>query len=429
MSEKNLIKIESDAIVVTIGHMGVGKTTFINTHFERDKIVSLDETIFSLFGHHEFQIEYTKEIHQILFTNIEVRASIGLLTVVDSLGTQGILEKVRSIANKYNRPIYALIFNHLSEPYLTEERLQEKYYQMSLINRHIDIINKIHLPDSYKHFIIENNNRDDFSFEIIQKINYELNPNYEWIIVPDIHGHYDILRNTMKEITPDKRIVFLGDIGDRGPSTYLSFLYLKKLIESTNGVWIKGNHDEKLNNYFKSWINDKDRIYDIREIAMKDFPSYSVKIYNTDIGFKRTLQEFYSLSETAMEKYAEEYLHLYNENSDVRVYSSLKRDDEIHYFAHANITNNAIRGNILTENDKNSIIGRKLKIEHESKIRGLLNNSKYKKVYIHLGHDVIENCKRTEYSMDFNNKNIKIIKHDQGIGKAEDCNFTPFMVV
>lgn len=70
----------------------------------------------------------------------------------------------------------------------------------------------------------------------------------QWFIIGDVHGDYYALRNLVEQITwrcPDFRLVFLGDIVDRGLHPTECIAYILELAEKYPGriAWIAGNHD------------------------------------------------------------------------------------------------------------------------------------------------------------------------------------------
>lgn len=422
---KHRISFEPDAIIVTIGHSGSGKTSFINSHFDDHRVVSFNETTRYLLGHYDFENYYKKEVSQIVYTTIDVRASLGLFTVVDSIGSAPLLKHIETIARKHDRPLYALIFPHLTDEELTKDYLGWRYDYLDIIQEQIQNINETSLPERYYYFIIGKKERSNFELRIKSEEMNELNPNYNWIVVPDIHGHYSVIQNVYKNKSSDEKILFLGDLGDRGPSSYLSFLWIKKLIQKGECIWIKGNHDQKLYKYFNGWLKDENRLYDIQNYNKKDIPTYGIKIIYRDGGFEKTLREFFNLSPSAMEKYAREFVELYDEHPSVRYYAYLKRGDVIHFFSHANVTNNVIRQRSLSENDRNVCLNHKLSFHYKNKIQALLKVSHYHKIVIHLGHDVITPGKIDHLQVQLEEDSTQVItikKHDQGIGKYD----TPF---
>lgn len=71
----------------------------------------------------------------------------------------------------------------------------------------------------------------------------------KWFILGDIHGDYYALRNAVehiKSVCPEFRLIFLGDLIDRGPHPMECLWYLLNLANDypQRILWIAGNHDE-----------------------------------------------------------------------------------------------------------------------------------------------------------------------------------------
>jgi hypothetical protein len=71
----------------------------------------------------------------------------------------------------------------------------------------------------------------------------------KWFILGDIHGDYYALRNAVehiKSVCPEFRLIFLGDLIDRGPHPMECLWYILNLANDypQRILWIAGNHDE-----------------------------------------------------------------------------------------------------------------------------------------------------------------------------------------
>ncbi|MCP4134858.1 MAG: serine/threonine protein phosphatase [bacterium] len=71
--------------------------------------------------------------------------------------------------------------------------------------------------------------------------------------IGDIHGNLDKLVSLFKKlidlITDDDTVIFLGDYIDRGPHSYEVIEYLIALSKRFNTVFLKGNHEDMMENY------------------------------------------------------------------------------------------------------------------------------------------------------------------------------------
>lgn len=80
-----------------------------------------------------------------------------------------------------------------------------------------------------------------------------------WDIISDLHGCWEELSTLMDKLghqwdgsgaihkpCDGRKIIFLGDITDRGPYSLACFMYAKMMVERGYASWVLGNHDSKL---------------------------------------------------------------------------------------------------------------------------------------------------------------------------------------
>ena len=84
----------------------------------------------------------------------------------------------------------------------------------------------------------------------------------KYITVGDIHGRYDLLVKLLgmaESRFPDHRLIFLGDMVDRGPDSFQVVDTIKKLTETTNAIALLGNHEDMMLEYArKRWVDRQD---------------------------------------------------------------------------------------------------------------------------------------------------------------------------
>jgi protein phosphatase len=86
-------------------------------------------------------------------------------------------------------------------------------------------------------------------------------------IIGDVHGTWQELSQLMDKLghqwdrsgaihkpNGDRRIVFLGDIVDRGHHSLACYAYAKLMVEAGHAMWVIGNHDDK----FRRWASGRD---------------------------------------------------------------------------------------------------------------------------------------------------------------------------
>ncbi|AXQ78200.1 serine/threonine protein phosphatase [Streptococcus chenjunshii] len=72
-------------------------------------------------------------------------------------------------------------------------------------------------------------------------------------IIGDVHGEYAMLEELLRHWNPaDEQLVFLGDLGDRGPDPKNCFLKVYELVQTAGAVCVSGNHEDMLLN----WLAD-----------------------------------------------------------------------------------------------------------------------------------------------------------------------------
>ena len=92
------------------------------------------------------------------------------------------------------------------------------------------------------------------------------------VVITDIHGCYDEMRQLLDKLSFDKghdRLINLGDTIDRGPKIYEVFEFLRDLKEEMGErcVLIRGNHDKYLEDRHYSWYHWFRTITDYTEIS------------------------------------------------------------------------------------------------------------------------------------------------------------------
>lgn len=83
-------------------------------------------------------------------------------------------------------------------------------------------------------------------------------------IIGDVHGCYGELMFLMDKLGHEwkkswglhepcdgRKIVFVGDVTDRGPHSDRTYLYAKNMVEAGYALWVMGNHDNKLMRFAK----------------------------------------------------------------------------------------------------------------------------------------------------------------------------------
>ena len=59
----------------------------------------------------------------------------------------------------------------------------------------------------------------------------------------DLHGYHELYKQIKAFLSPDDKVYFLGDAGDRGPEPWKT---IKAILQDEQFVYIQGNHDDML---------------------------------------------------------------------------------------------------------------------------------------------------------------------------------------
>jgi len=70
-------------------------------------------------------------------------------------------------------------------------------------------------------------------------------PVRHWVI-GDVHGCADSLRSLLRKLPANDRLIFCGDVINRGPRIAEAMEIAWKLVVSGRAVWLKGNHEQQL---------------------------------------------------------------------------------------------------------------------------------------------------------------------------------------
>ncbi|MBT8448466.1 MAG: metallophosphoesterase, partial [Gammaproteobacteria bacterium] len=226
---------------------------------------------------------------------------------------------------------------------------------------------------------------------------------YRYLIVPDLHGEVSVLNSLVDQYgdDPEMKFIFLGDIVDRGESSFETFRLVHRLIKSGKGHGVVSNHDNKAYRWFGKWLKDGDHKY-----KTETFDTYGMKVA---YGLGKTLTEFHSLEPNHRKTYAEDFVEYYE---NLNPYLRLELPDAVHFFSHAGITRDVLKGMRVMRKDMAHLLYETLKEEHVYEDNHLNIDDN---VVIHLGHDTYMEAPLIVFQDD----TTKIWKHDFGLGKID----------
>ena len=118
------------------------------------------------------------------------------------------------------------------------------------------------------------------------------------IIIGDVHGMFDELVDLLFEVnpTPQDRVVFVGDLIDKGPDSPEVVAFLRSFAEDHDVVLVEGNHEDKHRRFRK---NLRERPDTAREMADRtpELSEITSRLSSEDIGFLESAVPFHRIEE------------------------------------------------------------------------------------------------------------------------------------
>jgi protein phosphatase len=250
------------SLVVLIGASGAGKSTFARRHFLPTEILSSDFCR-GLVSDDENSLEATNDAFEVLHFIAGKRLSRANLTVVDATNVQKeAREPLVSLAKKYHVLPCAIVLDVPEKTCLERnESRPDRDFGPHVVRNHSRQLKRSlrNLKnDGFRHVWV-------LSPEEIETVEITRQPLWNnrkfdsgpFDIIGDIHGCGDELETLLGVLGYEKdgdnwshpekrRVIFLGDLVDRGPRVVGVLAAVMAMCESENALCVPGNHDMKL---------------------------------------------------------------------------------------------------------------------------------------------------------------------------------------
>jgi protein phosphatase len=269
------ITIPQFSLITLIGVSGSGKSTFARKHFKQTEVLSSDYCRGLVCCDENDQVA-TKDAFEVLHFIAAKRLALKKLTVIDATNVQQEARKpILDLARSYHCMQVAIVFNLPRK--VCEERNRERQNrnfgshvlrnQASQLKRSLKSLKR----EGYKYVHVFNSEEEVENVEIVRNPlwtdkTYEKGP---FDIIGDVHGCYDELRSLLDNLGyrvddvsiglsenavthPDgRRLIFVGDLVDRGPKTPEVLSLVMNIVGTGTGFCVPGNHDVKLLKYLR----------------------------------------------------------------------------------------------------------------------------------------------------------------------------------
>ncbi|MEZ5402692.1 MAG: AAA family ATPase [Bryobacteraceae bacterium] len=267
------IEVPDLALVVLVGAAGSGKSTFARKHFLASEILAAEQ-VRSMVADHARDPEAWEEATRALLYLTERRLQRGLFTVVDASNVKArnrrpLLEiakhhHVTPVAVVFRLPVdecqkNAACADPPISPWLVADECQQLEETVGGLAR-----------EGFGNYVFELQSNEEASEAWFERHPLRCDRRSErgpFDIIGDIHGCYDELRELVDRLgyrvtmldgePPDpvehlieppegRKLVFLGDLADRGPKTPDVLRFVIDAVECGAALAVPGNHDERL---------------------------------------------------------------------------------------------------------------------------------------------------------------------------------------
>lgn len=254
-------------LVLLVGASSSGKSSFARRHFLPTEVVSSDACRAAL-ADDEGDQSATDDAFELMHAIVAKRLKRGRLTVVDATNVQAASRRGWiALAKQYHVFCVAIVFD------LPEKLLQERHAQRTdrPFGPHVIRHQRLDLGRSLRgldregcRFVHVFRQAEDVEAATLARTRLWTNLKHEtgpFDIVGDVHGCFDELMDLVQHLgyavtrhgdhfdvthPQGRRLVFVGDLVDRGPNSPDVIRFVRSLVQAGQGFCVAGNHDAKL---------------------------------------------------------------------------------------------------------------------------------------------------------------------------------------
>lgn len=257
------IRLPEQGLVLLVGSSGSGKSTFARNHFLPTEVVSSD-VCRGLVSDDENDQECSGLAFELLYTTVSLRLRNRKMAVVDATNLRPEDRRgLRRLASD-NDCLASVILFDTPRQMCKERNAQrdDRNFSHRVIDRHHSLFRQacrnIKKEKFQRVFRLKPEEHDTVVIERTKLWCDKKEVSGPFDIIGDLHGCVDELRELLARLGyedtrhPDgRRLVFVGDITDRGPKNLECFDLVREAVEKHGALCVSGNHDAKLKRYLE----------------------------------------------------------------------------------------------------------------------------------------------------------------------------------
>lgn len=261
------IEIPQLSLVVLIGASGSGKSTFAKKHFLETEVLSLD--LFRAMVADDYTDQSVSEAaFEALHLIAEKRLAKGKLTVIDATNlSQTARETLIQIAKKHHVMLVGILFDIPENICLEQNEKRDSPVPAHVIRRQVRRLHREKRrmkKERFRYFYTLTDPEEAAKLETVRtplKVD-KREEQGSFDLIGDVHGCFDELclllqklgyrveekKDRSYQVThlEGRRVVFLGDLVDRGPDSPRVLQLVMDMVEQGIAFCVCGNHDDRL---------------------------------------------------------------------------------------------------------------------------------------------------------------------------------------
>jgi protein phosphatase len=245
------LQIPEFALVMVIGTSGSGKSTFCRKHFLPTQVLSSD-AFRGYVSDDEDSLDATADAFEALHAMLAIRLRAGRLTVVDATNVQPESRRpLLQIASNFHALKVAIVLDVPVETCRQRNlnRSNRQFGSHVLRNQRKDLDRSLGLLRKerfHKVYVLSPEQVDtaEIAYERLWSRRPEETGPFH--IIGDVHGCSAELDELLALLGKDRKLIFLGDLVDRGPDSVGVLRRVMELVSEGQALCVPGNHDIRL---------------------------------------------------------------------------------------------------------------------------------------------------------------------------------------